>query len=184
MVADAFISCRVPANVKVRVQELATREGGTESGIIKQLLGTLLRDPPPAVKAGAAAPSILTNRNSRLYLRLTAADRRRLAERAAVRDIPPATYAAQLLRVHLHGAAPLPKAEYVALRQAVLELNAIGRNLNQMARSLNQDPRSGLPGRAELQAMMKVAGGLRDHFKALLAANERAWKEGHVEDAR
>jgi hypothetical protein len=41
-------------------------------------------------------------------------------------------------RSHLRGAAPLPKAEYLALTQSVAELATIGRNLDQIARVLNQ----------------------------------------------
>jgi hypothetical protein len=32
-----------------------------------------------------------------------------------------------------------------------------------------------LPGRAAVDAMIQVAGGLRDHFRALLRANELSW---------
>jgi hypothetical protein len=50
----------------------------------------------------------------------------------------PATYIALLARTHLGSVTPLPKAEYVALLQSVQELSAIGRNLNRIARALNQ----------------------------------------------
>jgi hypothetical protein len=74
----------------------------------------------------------------------------------------------------------LPKAEYLALKQSVLELTAVGRNLNQIARAMNQGGRPALPGRVEVGAMLKVAEGLRDHFKGLLKANERSWRD-HAE---
>jgi hypothetical protein len=94
------------------------------------------------------------------------------------------TYAALQLRVHLQGGNPLPKAEYLALRQAVLELSAMGRNLNQVARVLHQDGRANVPGRTEVQTMLKLATGLKDHFRALLTANERAWREGNASSGR
>jgi len=53
-------------------------------------------------------------------------------------------------------------------------MRAIGNNLNQMARAMNQG-NDAAPGRQELQAMLKVAEGLRDHFKTLLIANEKSW---------
>jgi hypothetical protein len=86
-----------------------------------------------------------------------------------------ATYVALLVRSHLRAAPPLPKIEYLALRQSVLELTNLGRNLNQIARAMNQGGRPALPGRAEVGAMLKVAEGLRDHFRELLKANERSW---------
>jgi hypothetical protein len=67
------------------------------------------------------------------------------------------------------------------LRGSIAELRAVGRNLNQMAKALNQDARATAPGRQEVNAMLKVAEGLRDHFKALLKANEKSWMEGYAE---
>ena len=83
-----------------------------------------------------------------------------------------------MVRSHLRAAAPLPKAEYLALKQSVLELTALGRNLNQIARAMHQGGRPALPGRAEVGAILEVAEGLRDHFKGLLKANELSWR-GH-----
>jgi hypothetical protein len=38
------------------------------------------------------------------------------------------------------------------------------------------------PVRHDLQSMLRVAEGLRDHFKALLIANEESWEQGHAEE--
>ena len=51
-----------------------------------------------------------------------------LRERASARGMASATYVALLTRSHLRGAAPIPKAEFLALRQSVNELTAMGRN--------------------------------------------------------
>jgi hypothetical protein len=92
-----------------------------------------------------------------------------------------ATYVSVLVRSHLRNLAPLPKEELLALRHSIAELKAVGRNLNQMAKALNQDARGTAPGRQEVNAMLKVAEGLRDHFKALLKANEKSWLQGYAE---
>lgn len=155
---------------------MAAHEGATESAIIKQLLGTVLRESAIPLPAAASSPP-RSARSSRLYVRMAATDRRLLADRAGARSMAAATYASILIGVHLRGAAPLPKAEYLAFRQAVVELGSIGRTLNQIARALALDGKAHGPGKSEVQAMVKVAGGLRDHFKALLAANERSWKD-------
>jgi hypothetical protein len=97
--------------------------------------------------------------------------------------MPSATYVSLLVRSHLRGVAPLPKDELLALRHSIAELKAVGRNLNQMAKALNQDPRAIVPGRQEASSMLKVAEGLRDHFKALLKANQKSWLEGYAETA-
>jgi len=126
----------------------------------------------------SAYPTRLTARG-RLYLRMETQDLR-LPARSEARGMAPATYAALALRSHLRGGAPLPKAEYVALRQAIDQLAALGRNLNQIARVLNQGGGPALPGRQEVAAMLKVAETLRDHFRALLDANQRSWEDGRA----
>jgi len=108
-------------------------------------------------------------------VRLAAEDLRRLQERATARGLASATYVSLLVRSHLSGSAPLPKAEYLALRQSVLELTAIGRNMNQIAKALNQGGNAVPPGRSEVAAMLRVAQRLRDHTKELLSANEVSW---------
>ena len=67
------------------------------------------------------------------------------------------------------------RTEYTLLKQSIEQLAAVGRNLNQMARGMNQGERPPMPGRAEVATMLKVSEGLRDHFKGLLDANDRSW---------
>jgi antitoxin component of RelBE/YafQ-DinJ toxin-antitoxin module len=175
MAADAYLTCRVTSDTKTRVRALAQRQGLTESAVMKQLLEALLQS-APAGELPPPAPVEPITRRARVHVRLRSEDHRLLRERAQARRMHSATYVSVLVRSHLRGLAPLPKAEYQALRESVLELRAIGRNLNQIARAVNQGSWSTLPGRAEVNAMLKVATGLQDHFRGLLAANERSWK--------
>jgi hypothetical protein len=172
--ADAFIACRVTSEVKAQVHRLAELHGSNESALVKQLLHAAIRSSAPVDESTPRVPG-RGARQQRIYVRLAADDRRLLTDRAAVRCVAPATYVALLVRSHLSGCAPLPRAEYLALRQSVLELTAVGRNLNQIARKINQQGNAPLPGRAEVAAMLTVAEGLRDHFKELLKANEASW---------
>ena len=93
--------------------------------------------------------------------------------------MPSATYVSVLTRTHLRNLAPLPKEELLALRRAVSELGCIGRNLNQIARAANHGERGSRLGREDLQVMLRLCGGLRDHVKGLLLANVRSWEQGH-----
>jgi hypothetical protein len=95
--------------------------------------------------------------------------------------MPSATYVAVLVRSHLHKLTPLPTEELGALKASIAELGAVGRNLNQIARTLNAGDRSIGPGREELALMLKIATGLRDHVRALLIANETSWERGYAE---
>jgi len=179
MTEFALIACRVPSETKARVRQLAEREGITESTLVRQLLELVLRaaglDEPPTIESPEKV-----NRDARLNVRLEPEDSRLLKERAKARGIPSATYLSYLARSHLRGAAPLPRAEYTVLRQSVEQLAAIGRNLNQIARAINQGERPEMPGRAEIAAMLKTAEATRQHFRALLEANERSWRTGDV----
>jgi hypothetical protein len=179
MTDHALIACRVTLETKARVRRLAQRDGITESALIKQLLDIVLRS--SGLEEPTVAPPDKVNRQGRLYLRMETQDLRLLQARSEARGMASATYAALALRSHLRGGAPLPKAEYVALRQAIVQLAAVGRNLNQIARVLNQGGRAQLPGQRELVSMLEIAEALRDHFKALLDANQRSWEEGRAD---
>jgi hypothetical protein len=180
MAADAFIQCRVTLEMKTLVRALAKREQITESALVKQLLDVVLRT---SALTGVTKTDTLdkVNRDVRLYVRLDPEDRLLLTNRATVRGMPSATYVSLLVRAHLRGVTPLPKEELLALKRSVAELSAIGRNLNQIAKAINQGGRDEIPGREELRAMLKIAAGLRDHVKGLLKANEQSWQQGHAE---
>ena len=184
MPADAYIGCRVPADLKARLRDLAAREGATESELIKRLLGPALPGQPPPIADSSVPDTPRGGRTWRLCVRLEPGDRRLLRERASARGLSASTYAALQLGVHLRGGNPLPKAEFLLMRQAVLELGSVAHDLQQMARVLRKDSRANVPGRAEVHTMLKIATGLKDHFKALLAANERAWREGSAPNGR
>ena len=180
MAADAFIHCRVTSDQKALVRRLAEREGINESTLVKQLLEVVLRTSALAGMPPASAPDKI-NRDARLYIRLAPEDRILLKDRATARGMASATYVSLLVRSHLRDIAPLPKTEYLALKESIVELAAIGRNLNQIARALHQGGRPALPARAEVVLMLKIAVTVRDQFKALLSANERSWRQGHAQ---
>jgi hypothetical protein len=148
--------------------------------------------PPPSLEvtvrhAGAVAAtrgqcSSVRGRASRLYVRVRREDRLLLHERATARGMASATYLSVLLRSHLRALTPLPKDELAALKQAVGELGAVGRNLNQIARTANQGARVAGPGRDEFRAILKICEALRDHTKDLIKGNTASWASGYAED--
>jgi hypothetical protein len=92
-----------------------------------------------------------------------------------------ATYVSVLVRSHLRSLAPLPKNELLALKRAVSEMGAVGRNLNQIARAANQGARMRDVGHDEFRAILKICEALRDHTKSLIKANAASWASGHGE---
>lgn len=191
---EHYLKTRVPEDVKARVHALADQEFITESIWLKRLVMDALRDgSDDASTSRVGRPAVADHRSAvveesreallgkRVCIRLTLEDRLLLRERAAARGLPSATYVSVLVRSHLRHVAPLPRDEYLALRSAVSELGAIGRNINQIARAANRgDPVVG-PSRADLFAMLKVCEAMRDHVKGLLKANLRSWNVGHDE---
>lgn len=178
MPADAFINCRVTSSIKARVRSVAAHRGITESALVKELIGAVLQN-EAAPEVTPQAPDRV-RRNARLYVRLEPEDWRLLKQRAGDRRIPSATYVSLLVRSHLRGSPPLPRAEYLALKQSVGELSAMSRSLHQIAQAIGQSIPPGSPDLPDVRAMLKIAVGLRDHIRALLDANEKSWR-GQVE---
>lgn len=182
MAVDALVRCRVGAETKALLQSIAAREQITESALVRQLLETLVRT--SAAGSPASRKSDDTElRAERMSIRLSPDDRLLLCERATARGMPSATYVAVLVRSHLRKLTPLPTEELAALKRSIAELGAIGRNLNQIARTPNAGGRFDGPGREQLELMLKIAVGLRDHVRALLIANETSWERGYAETA-
>jgi hypothetical protein len=175
----ALIACRVTTQTKACVRRLAERDGITESTLLRQLLEAALQTAGLNEPPTRAAPDKV-NRDARVNVRLEPEDWRLLRERARTRGMASATYLSYLARSHLRGTAPLPKMEYTLLTQSMEQVAAVGRNLNQIARAMNQGGRPAIPGRDEVLAMVKVTEGLRDHIRGLLDANARSWGEGHA----
>ena len=178
MAVDALVRCRVSSKTNALLQSIAAREQITESALIRQLLETLVRT--SATESPVSCKSDDTElRAERLSIRLSPDDRFLLFDRASARGMPSATYVAVLVRSHLRKLTPLPTEELAALKRSIAELGAIGRNLNQIARTLSIGADG--PGRHDLELMLKIAVGLRDHFRARLKANETSWERGYGE---
>ena len=191
MVASEFVKARLPLELKQRVKALADRQHLSESAwlrrlIVREALATdhaRIEGFELAVVASDRVPKApVESRNGRIYVRLRMDDRLLLEARAVARGMRPATYVSVLTRSHLRQLAPLPKDELIALRRSISELAAIGRNLNQIARTANNG--GGFPGsaREDFRAMLKVCEALRDNTKSLLKSNLTSWESGYGED--
>src|SRR6185437_4411569 len=140
MVATHFIKTRLSHPEKQRVHALASPQLITDSVWLRRLIVAALGE---ASDTGSHVDPLLAGSSdaphrARLDIRLRAEDRLLIQERAAARGMRAATYVSFLVRAHLRHLAPLPQNELTALHRSVAELNAIGRNLNQIARAVNQ----------------------------------------------
>jgi hypothetical protein len=191
--ATAILKTRTTPETKARVAKVAQAQLLTESVWLRQLVLRELRagtpedeqrhrGDGPAADVGGARPYRRAPGSS-LYIRLRPEDRLLLQERAAARGMASATYVSVLVRSHLRSLVPLPKDEFLALRSAVSELGAVGRNLNQIARAANQGARIAGVEPVEFKAMLRICEALRDHTKGLIKANEASWSSGHADSS-
>lgn len=180
MIRASFVQCRVSSQTKGWIRALAQQRGVTESALVRSLLESLsvATDAPPPIQRAASGTG---SRPRRLSVRLAADDGELLVHRAAQRDLAPATYIAVLTRAHLRLLTPLPRDELLALKQLIGELGAIGRKLNQIARTANTAGIDMAGDAQPVQLMLRLSAGLRDHVKALLLANERSWQSGYAQ---
>ena len=93
--------------------------------------------------------------------------------------MPTSTYVSLLVRSHLRAVTPMPTAELAALKRSTAEIGAIGRNLNQIARALNQGEHPNGPTKADLYALLRALNGLRVHIKAIINSNLESWRNGY-----
>ena len=133
-----ILRTRLSATAHTVVEAIARQQQLTESAWLRRLIETTLQSSGVVLQADLKDEPA---RHARLMIRLLPDDQMLLHARAKARGMPAATYAAVVLRSHLRSVAPLPKEERTVLSQAVGELGAIGRNLNQIARLANQGGR-------------------------------------------
>jgi hypothetical protein len=178
MRSDHYIKTRVPESTKQRVQEVAGQRLLTESIWLRQLIEAELRKAhaSPTVECVSATEA----GGRRIAVRLLPGDALLLKERAAARGTVPATYVSILIRSHLRQLSPLPKDELRAFKEQVRELRMIGRNINQIARALNQRGIEDASVREDLRSFVTLATAMRESTRALLKANSKSWETGHA----
>jgi len=182
MATNPCVQCRIDPQLKVRLQVLAVQRGLTESGLLKRLvIGAVGMAPANDASVLAVEP---VGPRARVYVRLRPGDHVLLRERAAGRGLGSATYVSMLVRAHLRGVSPLPDRELAELRHAAGALNAVGRNLNQIARIAHQAGLVEGLTTADLRAMLAAFERLRAHFKGLIEANIASWETDHAKANR
>lgn len=172
-----IIRARVTEETYRTVASIARQQQLTESAWLRRLIETTLQSAGVTAETLSAEDAEKSPRQSRLSVRLLPDDDELLQARAKARGIPTATYASVIIRAHVRRLAPLLREERALLHQAINELGAIGRNLNQLARAANQGSPATVK-REELRVLLRACEGLRDHVRGLLEANMKSWESG------
>jgi len=178
MVDTALISAHIPKQKKVQFALLAQQQGLSESALLKRLVYAAVVA-SSVVQSEVIEPIEPIPATGKISVRLRPEDLSMLRERATARSVPTGTYVSFLIRSHLRSLAPLLAPELAALKNSLAELGAIGRNLNQIAHALNRGEHPHGPNRADLHALLRALGGLREHTKALITGNLESWNLGH-----
>ena len=121
---------------------------------------------------------------SRLSVRLRDDDLLMLRDRAQARGMPAATYVSFLVRSHLRRLTPLPDAELQTLKSAIGEVKAVGRNLNQIARTTYAGRVTGGAALEDLRALLTVCTKLWEAMKRVVAVNLESWEAGNDQARR
>jgi len=180
MSAHAYIAARVPSDTKAKFAVVARHYGVSESVLLRRLVeGALMTS--VAVNTLQPEPVEPVAASGKISIRLRTDDLLLLRERAKARQMPTATYVSLLIRSHLRNLSPLPTQELEALQRSIAEVGAVGRNLNQIARSLNRAEGSAGPTKADLQVLVRALSALRDQTKSLVTANVTSWELGYEE---
>jgi len=174
---STHLSTWISADLKDRFAAAAARQGLSESALLKRLVEQLLAGAGEESTAERPAP---VARDARVTVRLVPDDSLLLRERAAARGMPAASYVSTLVRSHLRSLAPLPDRELEALRSAVTQLAAIGRNLNAMTRTATAGGTAAGATQEHLRLMLRVSEAMRDHVKGLIHANVVSWEAGYA----
>ncbi len=172
----------VDRQLKERFSIVARAQGVSESALLRRVVEVSL----PRIHAadepvGPLEPLPL---GWRISVRLRADDLLLLRERALARELPVSTYVSLLVRSHLRSVAPLPTAELAALKRSLAEVGAIARNLNQIAKAVNEQQWPNGPDKYFLHRMLQATAALRDHFKSLIMANLSSWNDGYGKTGR
>jgi hypothetical protein len=184
------LKVHVSPEIKLQAKAVADREFLSEAAWLKRLVLREIRACDGANGDGREPCRVDASRRSSkeargpngggrpMLVRLRNEDKLLLDARAEARGMRPATYVSVLIRSHLRMIAPLPKDELLALKRSIAELATIGRNINQIAKAVNEGGRAPGSVREEFRAMLKICESLRDNTKSLLKANEISWQTG------
>lgn len=176
------VRARLKPELHKRFQALRLAEGLTESELLQRAVENELlgvgrpAKPAPVQPAKAPAASGEGSETTRLTVRLPAFVRAAAAARASARGQRVTPWVAALVQSHVAATPVLTEAELQAVEASNRELAAVGRNINQIARALNeahfQTERVRLDRLADLSEKID---SLREAIRGLVRASRNAW---------
>jgi predicted DNA binding CopG/RHH family protein len=173
-ISNTHLQTWVSREFKEYFTRVAKAQGVSESALLRRLLENMVVPAREHDDIEITAVEELPS-SRRVSVRLRADDLLLLRERARARKLPTSTYISYLVRSHLTAQTPLPAQELAVPKRSVAEIGAIGRNINQIARAVNQQQWPSGPDPAALAQTFRVLTAMRAQIKALINANLASW---------
>ena len=174
-----LLSSRVEPETKVLFDKRAADLKMTSAALLEKVVEAFLQmatpEPSALVKVEPLEPEA---KKTKVWVdvSLSAAEAKALDQLAAEMGWSRLKYLAQLFRVHLSGEPRFSEKEMLELRQVTVQLSALGRNINQVARALNISLDNANQAHAvQWEMMHKVIDLHRKYVKALVKSNLDYW---------
>jgi len=171
-----ILQARIDPETRQRFMQSAQAQGISESELLRRLIHREI-DSVQNV-AASVEPDKGRADLTRTTVRLPAFILSAAEERAKIKGMVPSRWIASLVQSNVMRQPVLTDVEVSAVEASTRELSALGRNINQIARALNESPlkveRVRLDYLAELAELIKKN---REAIRALVHASRSGWKE-------
>lgn len=146
---SAVYRVRIPADLKTEWEAHCEKKGSSQHSIIRALMRYVIQDEiPPDVKdwiSGQIAGEPDEGPKQRLEVRFTPSEHHEIVARSEVEGCSPQRWVINCVRASLTNQPQFTMEVTKALWESSGQLRAIGRNLNQIAKKLNEGGTEPLP---------------------------------------
>lgn len=169
----SIISTRLDADTRDRFRAMAQALGRRESELLRELIQARL-ETQDSIDENLILTKVDGNQN--VMVRIPKALMAALKGRAKTKGMAHSRWVADLVQSHLLQKPVFTMYESEQLRRATSELGAVGRNLNQIAHSLNINPNETDRVKIEMIDKLRLAIKKEMHSTRLLInASNRSW---------
>jgi predicted transcriptional regulator len=174
----ATITFWTDQDTKAKLGRLATKLGRKPSGLLNLALQQLLKLNGENREAVVEADhgNALDSASKKVTARLRPQEFNKLKAAAESQGMKPGTWVAGLIRAKLDTGQTMNREEIAALRESTRQLQAIGRNLNQIARLTNIEWREAE--KLKREHVVRLAADIKAHTErvaAVLAHSVNKW---------
>ena len=176
---SAVYRVRIPADLKSEWETHCEKKGSSQHGMIRALMRYVIQDEmAPDVQdwiSGQIAGEPDEGPKQRLEVRLTPTEYHEIVERSEAEGSSPQRWVINCVRASLTNHPQFTMEATKALWESTGQLRAIGRNLNQIAKKLNEGVGEALPAK-EIKSISDYIYGHTEAVSKLQDASLSRWK--------